>query len=110
MYRPSKPSARSTNATIASECARTHEKEANASAPCNDDRRRKVAGYGTKNIPDKAREMAARRFMTKKNIVKCCWKRQNQYWDILVLEGRSTDTARKIGSGGMSSYRNVEKT
>ncbi len=37
MYRPSKPSARSTNATIASECARTHEKEANASAPCNDD-------------------------------------------------------------------------
>ena len=37
MYRPSKPSARSTNATIASECARTHEKEANASAPFNDD-------------------------------------------------------------------------
>jgi hypothetical protein len=57
MYIPSKPNARSTNVTIASE------KEANASALCKDDSSEKgqIAGYRTKNIPDKAREMAARR-------------------------------------------------
>ncbi|MDQ6864651.1 MAG: hypothetical protein M3044_12600 [Thermoproteota archaeon] len=29
---------------------------------------------------------------------------------ILILTGQSTETGRKIGSGGMSLYRNVEKT
>ncbi|MFZ0895285.1 MAG: hypothetical protein WAZ77_12360 [Candidatus Nitrosopolaris sp.] len=33
--------------------------------------------------------------MTKKNTVKCCWKRPNQYWDILVLIGHSTETGEK---------------
>jgi hypothetical protein len=36
--------------------------------------------------------------MTKKNIVKSCWKRPNRYLDILVLIGQSMETGRKIGS------------
>jgi hypothetical protein len=48
--------------------------------------------------------------MTKKNIVKYWWKPPNQYWDILVLTGQSTETGRKIGSGGMRLGKNVKKT
>jgi hypothetical protein len=41
---------------------------------------------------------------TKKNTVKCGWKRPNQYWDILVVIGQFMETLlkRKIGSGRMS--------
>jgi DNA polymerase elongation subunit (family B) len=46
----------------------------------------------------------------KENIVKCYWKRPNQYLDILVLIGQSTETGRKIGSGGMRLGKNVKKT
>ena len=34
----------------------------------------------------------------------------NQYWDILDLIGNSTETGRKIGSGGMRLGKNVKKT
>ena len=62
IYRPSNPSVRRTNAIIAIECAMIQEKEANASAPCNDDSSEKVliAGYKTKNTPDIIRVIAAK--------------------------------------------------
>ena len=54
--------------------------------------------------------LAKNMIMTKKNIVKYCWKPPNQYWVILVLIGQSMETGRKIGSGGMRLGRNVEET
>jgi hypothetical protein len=48
-------------AAMARECAITQEYEANATAPCKDDslENGRIAGYRTKNIPDRIRAIVA---------------------------------------------------